>query len=259
MNALHIALLLAAGFAAGVVNAIAGGGSLISFPALVAAGLSTKAASVTNSICVAPGYAASVYGSRRDLTELAKSRGRGVILGLVPTTIVCAAAGSVLLLATPTKTFNFVVPFLVIGAAFVLAFQQRLRNLVGHPRDMSRRRRAVALHSAVGLCSVYGGYFNAALGVILIAGIGLVLDESLARVTALKNAVSMVIGVMTVLIYSLFGPVHWVDVALLAPATIAGGYLGARLAQRLPPRILRVVVVTLAFGVGVVLLVKAFA
>src|ERR1051326_7218224 len=117
MNALHIVLLLAAGFAAGGVNAIAGGGSLITFPALVASGLTAKAASVTNSPAGAPGYAASVYGSRGDLAELVKTRGRGVVLGLVPTTIVGAAAGSVLLLATPTETFNFVVPFLVIGAA----------------------------------------------------------------------------------------------------------------------------------------------
>ena len=147
----------------------------------------------------------------------------------------------------------------MIGAAVVLAFQQRLRNVVGHPRDMSPRRRTVTLHLLVGVGSVYGGYFGAALGVMLVAALGLILDESLKRINALKNAISALVGLITVLVFALFGPVDWVDVLLLAPATIVGGYVGARVARRLPPVILRVVIVTLAFVVGIILLVKAFA
>jgi uncharacterized membrane protein YfcA len=257
MSAAHVVLLLIAGFAAGTVNAVAGGGSLITFPALVWVGLSQKAANVTNSVSVSPGYVASVYGSRADLAALARSRGRRALAALLPTTIAGTAIGCALLLATPAAAFDWIVPFLVIGAACVLAFQQRLRGVVGHPRDMSTRRRSASLHAIVGLGSVYGGYFGAALGVMLVAGLGLVLDESLARVNALKNAVSTVVGLMTVVIFAVFGPVDWAYVALLTPATIAGGYLGARLARRLPPRILRIVIVTLGFAVGVVLLVKA--
>lgn len=258
MDVSHVALLLAAGLAAGSVNAVAGGGSLITFPALLSTGLGQVAANVTNSVAVSPGYLASVYGSRSDLADLANSRGRRTLLALLPTAVAGTAAGCALLLATPSAAFEVIVPFLVLAAAIVLAFQARLRELVGHPRQMSPRRRGIALHATVGLGAVYGGYFGAALGVMLVAGLGLVLDENLARINALKNAVSTVVGFGTVIAFALFGPVDWRSVAILVPATLAGGYLGARLARRLPPRVLRVVIVALGLIVGVVLLVKAF-
>lgn len=161
------------------------------------------------------------------------------------------------MLNTPRRVFDFVVPFLVIGAALTLAFQARLRGLVGHPRDVSPKRAAVMLHVAVFLCALYGGYFNAALGVLLVAGLALVLDETLARVSALKNLLSALIGVVTILVYSAFGPVNWAAVAVIAPATVVGGYLGARVARRLPAKVLRVVIVAFGSAVGVYLLVRA--
>jgi uncharacterized membrane protein YfcA len=254
----HVLLLLLAGLGAGTVNAIAGGGSLITFPALLAIGLPAKAANVTNSIAVFPGYAASVYGSRQDLRELADRRGRRALWALAPTTIVGTAVGCALLLATPQGAFDRIVPFLVIGAALVLAFQQRLRSLVGHPAGLSPRRRELSLHLMVGLGAVYGGYFGAALGVMLVAALGLVLDETLARVTALKNVVSALVGACTVLAFALFGPVNWATVAVLAPATMLGGYLGARLAQRLPAGVLRATIVAVGVLISVYLLVRAF-
>lgn len=258
MDLSRTVLLLLAGLAAGTVNAVAGGGSLITFPALLSTGLGQIAANVTNSVAVSPGYLSSVYGSRSDLADLARSRGRHVLVALLPTAVAGTAVGCALLLATPSSAFTVIVPFLVIGAALVLAFQTRLRDLVGHPRDMSPRRRTVALHTTVGFGAIYGGYFGAALGVMLVAGLGLVLDESLARISALKNAVSTVVGFGTVIAFAMFGPVRWLSVAILAPATIAGGYLGARLARRLPPGILRALIVALGLIVGVVLLIKAF-
>jgi uncharacterized membrane protein YfcA len=258
MTFAHVAFLLAAGLAAGAVNAIAGGGSLITFPALLSVGLAQKAANVTNSVSVFPGYVAAVYGSRTDLTDLARARGRRGLYALVPTAVLGTVVGCVLLLATPASAFQKIVPFLVLGAAAVLAFQQRLRDVVGHPHEMSPRRRAVSLHSMVGLGAVYGGYFGAALGVMLVAGLGLVLDESLARISALKNAISALVGFMTLVIFAVFGPVDWVDVAILTPATIVGGYLGARLARRLPPTVLRIIIVALGVAVGLVLLYQAF-
>jgi uncharacterized membrane protein YfcA len=139
----------------------------------------------------------------------------------------------------------------------VLAFQKRLSSVVGHPRDLSPRRRRVALHLTVGVGAIYGGYFGAALGVMLMAALGLVLDEPLARVNALKNAVSAVVGVGTVVAFAILGPVDWAAVAIVAPATLVGGYAGARLARRLPNRVLRAVIVTIGLAVGVVLLVRA--
>jgi uncharacterized protein len=255
----HVALLLVAGLAAGTVNAIAGGGSLITFPALIATGLGQVAANVTNSVAVSPGYVSSVYGTRSDLRDLAADRGRRALLALIPTAIVGTAIGCTLLLVTPASTFTVIVPFLVLGAAAVLAFQTRLRAIVGHPRTMSPRRATIALQVMVGVGAVYGGYFGAALGVMLVAGLGLVLDETLARISALKNAISAIVGLGTVVAFALFGPVDWVDVLILAPATIIGGYTGARLARRLPPVVLRATIVIVGTTVGIILLVKAFA
>jgi uncharacterized membrane protein YfcA len=257
MDIVDAVALLAAGLAAGTVNAVAGGGSLITFPTLVAIGLGPVPANVTNSVAVSPGYVASVVGSRQDLADLAAARGRGTLLVLIPTAVVGTALGCLLLLATPARAFEVVVPFLVLGATAVLAFQQRLRGLVGHPRDLSPRRRAVALHAMVGLGAVYGGYFGAALGVMLVAAIGLVLDEPLVRVSALKNAVSAVVGLGTVLAFALYGPVNWAAVAVVAPATLVGGYVGARLARRLPAPVLRTVIVVVGLAVSAILFVRA--
>jgi uncharacterized protein len=182
-------LLLVAGMAAGAVNAVAGGGSLITFPTLLAVGLPPISANVTNSVAVCPGYLASVVGSRAEL------RGQGRrLLRLAPTAVAGSAAGCALLLVTPARAFEIVVPFLVLGAAVALAFQERLRRLVGHPRELPPRRAAVTTHGVVFLGAVYGGYFGAALGVMLIAALALVLDETLARVGAAKNVISAVVG-----------------------------------------------------------------
>lgn len=256
MEIADLALLLAAGLAAGTVNAVAGGGSLVTFPALVAVGLPLLPANVTNSIAVSPGYVASVYGSRTDLAELADSRGRRMLLALLPTAVVGMAVGCAVLLLTPDRAFEVVVPFLVLGATAVLAFQGRLRRVVGHPRELSPRRRSVALHATVGLGAVYGGYFGAALGVLMVAGLGLVLDDTLARISSLKNAIAAVVGVGTVLVFAVFGPVDWLAVAVVAPASLIGGYTGARLARRLPARVLRAVIVMFGVAVSVALLLR---
>jgi uncharacterized membrane protein YfcA len=258
MDLSDVALLLAAGLGAGTVNAVAGGGSLVTFPTLVAVGLPPVAANVTNSIAVCPGYLASVYGSRTDLAALADQKGRGALLSLAPTAVAGAAAGCALLLATPSKAFELVVPFLVLGAAAVLAFQQRLRRVVGHPHDLPPRRRALALQAMVGLGAIYGGYFGAALGVMLVAALGLVLHQTLAQINALKNAISALVGLITVVAFAFFGPVDWIAVAILTPATMVGGYAGARLARRLPATLLRAIIVTFGAVVGVVLLVRAW-
>jgi uncharacterized membrane protein YfcA len=241
--------LLAGGLTAGTVNAIAGGGSLITFPLLVALGLPGVAANVSNALSVAPGYAASALAGRPDLI----GQGRRIVT-IVPTIVVGTLGGSALLLFTPHAVFDVVVPFLLLTAAAMMAFQDRLRALAGHPRDSSPRRTTVLVQLAVFLCGLYGGYFNAAMGLLLIAALSLVLDERLRRISALKNVFSAVVGATTVLTYSVFGPVNWAVVAVLAPATVVGGVVGARLARRLPAPVLRWTIVVFATIVAVVLL-----
>jgi hypothetical protein len=254
MDLTHVLLLIVAGFAAGGVNAIAGGGSLITFPSLIATGLPSVDANVTNSVSVFPGYVSSVFGSRADLV----GQGRRV-RRILPAAVVGSALGCGLLLVTPGRVFEIIVPFLVLGAAATLAFQERLRGLVGHPRHMSARRAAVTLQVVVFVGAIYGGYFGAALGVMYVAALALILDEPLKRINALKNTLSATVGFVTVIVFGLFGPVHWGAVLTLAPATIAGGYAGARLARRLPARVLKAIIVTFGTIVGLILLYKAIS
>jgi uncharacterized membrane protein YfcA len=250
----HLFLLVAAGLAAGAINALAGGGSLITFPALIATGLPSVEANVTNSVSVFPGYVSSVFGSRADL-----SGQRSRVLAIVPAAVVGSVAGCALLLLTPARAFEVIVPFLVLAAAATLAFQDRLRGLVGHPRAMSARRATVTLQAVVFFGAVYGGYFGAALGVMYVAALALILDEPLNRINALKNVLSATVGLVTVVVFALFAPVDWLAVAILAPAAMVGGYAGARLARRLPARVLRFLIVAFGTAIGLVLLYRAFA
>jgi len=254
MDFSHVLLLVVAGVAAGGVNAIAGGGSLISFPSLIATGLPSVTANVTNSVSVFPGYVSSVAGSRADLA----GQGRRV-RAILPVTAAGTAAGCVLLLATPGRVFEVIVPFLVLGAAATLAFQERLRGLVGQPRSMEPRRAAITLQVVAFTGAVYGGYFGAALGVMYVAALALILDEPLKRINALKNVLSATVGLVTLLVFALFADVHWASVAVLAPATVVGGYVGARVARRLPARVLKYLIVTFGTVIGLVLLYRAFA
>jgi uncharacterized membrane protein YfcA len=253
MDLSHVLLLVVAGLAAGAVNAIAGGGSLITFPSLIAVGLPTVAANVTNSVAVCPGYVSSVVGSRADLA----GQGRR-LRTIVPTGLAGSVVGCALLLLTPARAFEVVVPFLVLAAAATLAFQDRLRGLVGHPRALSPLRRTITLQVVVFVGAIYGGYFGAALGVMYVAALALVLDESLNRINALKNVLSAAVGLVTIIVFAIFGPVHWGAALTVAPATVVGGYVGARLARRLPARVLKIIIVSFGTAIGLVLLYRAF-
>ncbi|GGQ78906.1 sulfite exporter TauE/SafE family protein [Couchioplanes azureus] len=250
MDVGHVLLLVAAGVAAGVVNAVAGGGSLITFPSLLGIGLPSVEANVTNSVSVFPGYVSSVAGSRADLA----GQGRR-LFWILPTSVAGGAAGCALLLGTPARAFEVVVPFLVLAATATLAFQDRLRALVGRTGHGDRR---VALQVVVFVGAVYGGYFGAALGVMYVAALALVLDESLNRINALKNVLSACVGLVTVVVFAAFANIHWGAVLVVAPATVVGGYAGARLARRLPAPVLKGLIVTFGAVIGVVLLWRAF-
>ena len=250
---MHLLLLFLAGVAAGGVNAIAGGGSLITFPALIATGLPTVDANVTNSVSVFPGYVSSVAGSRADLA------GQGHrIRAVLPAVVLGSIGGCALLLLTPARAFEVIVPFLVLAAAAALAFQDRLRSLVGHPRTMSPRRATITLQTVIFIGAVYGGYFGAALGVMYVAALALILDEPLKRINALKNVLSATVGLITVIVFAIFAPVHWGAALILAPATVIGGYAGARIARVLPARVLRYLIVTFGTVIGLILLYRAF-
>jgi hypothetical protein len=245
---LELTFLLLAGLVSGAVNAVAGGGSLLVFPALLAVGFTPLAANVTNSVAQWPGYVGILAGARHELP------GQGRRVALTSSVAVFGSAlGCVLLLVLPGSVFDAVVPVLVLLASALLGLQQRLKRWIGPP-EPGRPDRVAVLLPGIFLAAVYGGYFGGALGVILIATLSLCAGDELRRLNATKAVLSLVIASVTVVIFALRAPVDWTAVALLAPTTLVGGYLGARLARRLPENVLRAAVVTLGLGVGIYLL-----
>lgn len=243
-----LVFLLVAGLLAGAVNAVAGGGSLLVFPALLGVGFPPLAANVTNSVAQWPGYAGLVLGARRELP----GQGRRIAV-----TAVAAALGSgvgcTLLLVLPGSVFDAVVPVLVILASLTMAVGPWLKRRIGDPAARGRDR-TPALLVAVFLAAVYGGYFGGALGVVLISTLSLFAHDELRRLNALKGVLSLVVATVTVVVFALGAPVDWLAVALLAPTTLVGGYVGALVARRMPEALLRWAVVLLGLAVGVALL-----
>lgn len=245
-------LIVAAGVAlvAGGVNSIAGGGSLILFPTLVALGLGPVAANVTNSMVQWPGYLGGVAGFR---AEYVGQRGRLLRFGVVA--ILGGAAGSVLLLTMPSEAFAVVVPVLVLLASLLLAVAPLLTKRLSMSEDGGSRRDPVWLYAVLFLATVYGGYFGGALGVILVGVLGVAIHR-LKLANALKSALSAVTATVTVVIFGLFGPVDWLVVAVAAPAALIGGFLGARIANRIPTVPLRVFIVTFGVATSVYLFLR---
>jgi uncharacterized membrane protein YfcA len=244
-----LAFLIVAGLVAGAVNAVAGGGSLLVFPALLAVGFPPLAANVTNSVAQWPGYLGIVAGAR---AELGGQRRRAVLTSTVA--VAGSAVGCVLLLVLPAAVFDAVVPALVLAASVLMALGPWIRRRIGAPEPGSPDRMAILL-PAVFLAAVYGGYFGGALGVILIATLSLLANDSLVRLNGLKGLLSLVIATVTVVVFALRAPVDWLAVALLAPSTLVGGFVGIRVARRLGETVLRWCVVALGFAVGIWLLV----
>ena len=240
---LEALLLAAAGFAAGAVNAVAGGGSLISFPALLGAGYASVTANVTNAVAVLPGYLGGSVAYRR---ELEGQRPR--VVALAATTAAGSLLGAWLLIVSPASVFEAIVPFLILGSCALLAAQPALSRVIA-PVAAGGDHRSLRLHAGAFAASIYGGYFGAGLGILLLAVLGLVLHDSLQRLNALKGLLSLVIGLAAVAYFAVFGPVAWGPAALMAVTSLLGGQAGVAVARRLKPGPLRALIV--AFGVGV--------
>lgn len=235
-------LLAGAGFLAGAINAAAGGGSLISFPALIAVGLPSLTANVTNNVAVAPGYVGGAVGYRH---ELHGQRQRIVPLAIAST--VGSFIGVGLLLVSSQRAFEIVVPFLVLLACGLIAAQPLVARWMGKRSD-ARGRPGVGALIGQTLVAAYGGYFSAALGVAILALLGVFFEDTLQRLNALKAFLQLLIGVVSALGFVLLAEVDWIAVAIIAPASVVGGEIGARLAQRVSDRVLRWGIV--AYGVA---------
>lgn len=236
-----VLLLAVAGVVAGAINAAAGGGSLITFPALIAVGLPPLIANVTNNVAVFPGYVTGALGYREGLG--------GQDRRIVPLALVSAVGGLLgvgLVLVSSEAAFEGIVPFLVLAACALLAAQPFLGRFMGK-RSGLREKPGFASLAGQTIVAVYGGYFSAALGVAVLALLGLVFEDTLQRLNALKALLQLVIGGAAALGFALLAPVDWTAVAIIGTASLIGGQLGARLAQRVNDRVLRGGIV--AYGV----------
>ncbi|MGH3718513.1 MAG: sulfite exporter TauE/SafE family protein [Pseudonocardiaceae bacterium] len=250
MPATHIVLLVVMGVVSGAVNALAGGGSLLLFPALLAVGFPPLAANVTNSVIQCSGSAGLALGSREEL------RGqRGRVRSTTGVAMAGSLVGSLLLLVLPAEVFDAVVPALVALASVLLGVQPWLARRIGEPAPDAPDRRAVLLPT-VFLAAIYGGYFGGALGVILIAVLALTTREDLRRLNAVKGVLSLIINVVGAVVFAIGAPVDWLVVALLAPVNLLGGFLGAKLAGRLPAPVLRAGVVVVGLAVSIYLFAR---
>jgi uncharacterized membrane protein YfcA len=244
-----VALLLGAGAGAGAINAIAGGGSLVSFPALLATGLPSVTANVTNAIAVLPGYVGGTVAYRDWLRD---ERRRSQTLGLA--SALGSATGAVILLVSPESVFDAIVPFLILLACALLAAQQRIRHLVVRGDHHTPRPRA--LHVSTYLAAIYGGYFGAGLGIALLALLGLMLADDLQTLNALKGLLSLVIAAIAGIFFIVAAPVDWPSALCVGVASLVGGVAGARIAQRIPDGPLRTIVVVYGVIVAIVLLIR---
>ena len=245
----HAALLAAAGVIGGAVNAVAGGGSLLTFPALLAVGLDPLAANVTNTVGLLPGYLGGMAAYR---TELTGQRQRVVELG--GAVLVGAALGAALLLLTPATTFSAVAPYLVLTACALLALQPRMNAALRRRDGGVVRERRWLLRGSVLLGGIYASYFGAAVGVLLLAVMGVLLNDTLQRINAVKTALSTLSTLLGATIYLLLAPVHLPEAGVLMVSSLLGGRVGGGLARRLPDRVLRGLVLVVGVGVAVRLL-----
>jgi uncharacterized protein len=253
MDILTAVALAAAAFAAGAINSVAGGGSLVSFPALVAAGYASKSANVTNTVALWPGYIGGSYGYRGELR-----RQRARIAALAIPSVAGALAGSVILLGTPAHTFEAVVPFLILFACAVMAFQDRLAQFAARHRLNSRGEDHIPLplHVATFALAIYGAYFGAGLGILTLAALSILLPDDIQHSNALKGLLSALINAVAMAYFVLFGPVRWLPMAIMALGALAGGYLGVGVARRLGKHWLRLAVISYGFLVAGVMFVR---
>ncbi len=248
------AIILLAGVLAGAINAIAGGGTLISFPALVWIGRDPILANATNAVAMWPGSLAGAYGFRR---ELATTR-RWLLLLIIPS-LAGGAVGAWLLLRTPTSTFERIVPFLILGATLLLAAQEMITKRLGvlaQAQESPTPGWVTFVFVFQLLVGLYGGYFGAGMGILMLAALGLIGLSDIHQMNGLKNVLAVGINGIAAVYFAVSGAVNWRDALILTIGSVAGALLGARLAKKLGRGFVRRFVVGVGIVMTVALLVK---
>jgi uncharacterized membrane protein YfcA len=250
---LELLIVAVGSVAGGMVNALAGGGTLITFPLLVAVGIPAVAANVTNTVALSPGYLGGTLAQRKDL----QGQKRRLML-LLPASVIGGIIGGVLLLNTGERLFRSLVPFLILFASILLAVAEPMRAWIlkraGQKSSPSNLENWSVL--PVGLASIYGGYFGAGLSVIVLAALSLFIDDNLTRLNALKQFVALCVNIAAAIFFVFSGQVVWIAALVMAFGALLGGVLGGRLASRVKPNSLRRLVVAIGVIVSIIYFVR---
>lgn len=252
MELVQMAVIFLGGLGAGFVNALAGGGTLISFPALLFAGIPPVSANVTSIVALLSGYFGAMGAQKDDLI------GQGNrLLWFIPMSILGGCAGGFLLMSMGEHDFRTLVPYLIVAAAGVLGFQTPIKAWLSkvHPHRESVLRERVFASVALFGAAIYGGFFGAGVSVIVLAVLGITQTDSLNRLNALKHAIGLATNLSAAAFFVFNAPVVWSAVFLCGSGAVLGGWLGGKLAHRIDARKLRMVVVVMAVSSAVVLLV----
>lgn len=248
MSAWEALAVFVAGIWAGTINTVVGSGTLVSFPVLLAVGLPPVTANVSNTLGLVPGSVTGAIGYRREL------RGqRTLLVNLGLACVLGGTTGALLLLTLPSSAFTTIVPVLIVVALVLVVVQPRLaKRLSARYEGEERLTVTPLLWLLVLFTGVYGGYFGAAQGIILLAIMGVLLDESLQRINAAKNVLAAMVNGVAAIIFMASARIDWTAVALVGSGAIVGGVIGARVGRRLSPAVLRVIIVV----VGVAAIAK---
>ncbi|SNR93587.1 hypothetical protein SAMN06265360_13711 [Haloechinothrix alba] len=233
-------VIVLAGTWAGTINTVVGSGTLITFPVLVALGYPPVTATTSNAIGLAPGAISGSVGYRR---ELAGQRDR--VLRFALFSVIGAGVGTALLLSLPEKAFETIVPWLIGLAVVLVLIQPKVSAWVLRTSSGDAPRGGLLILPLVFVIGIYGGYFTAAQGVLLMGVLGILVRDSLQRLNALKNVLAAAVNVVAGTVYAFLAPVSWPVIALLAISSTLGGLLGAKIGRRLPPRVLRATIIVI--------------
>lgn len=253
MSYINELLIFLAALAAGFINAIAGGGTLLTFPVLLAIGIPPVAANVTNTVALVPGTIGGMWAQRGDFRSQ-----YGRLLKLLPVAIAGGIAGGLLILNTSEDAFKSIIPYLILMATMLLAAQVHIKNWVtkrlGHAH--AEKHNPVLVMGTIFLAAIYGGYFGAGLGVILMAVLGMVMDDTLTRLNFLKQALGFVINLAAAIYFAFSGEVNWWVAFVMIFGSILGGWIGGKLAGGIKPELLRWIVVSAGLIAAVIYFIK---
>jgi uncharacterized membrane protein YfcA len=249
MSLFHVVAIFAAGVVAGTINTVVGSGTLFTFPVLLAFGYAPVVANVSNTVGLVPGSASGAVGYRRELG--------GQVARIVPlalASLLGGITGAVLLLSLPASAFKAIVPVFIALALVLIVIQPRLSRMLNAHRPRPRERAGPLATVAVFASGVYGGYFGAAQGILLLAILGLALEEELQRINAVKVVLAGLVNLVAGIVFVCVAHIAWLPTVLIAAGSILGGVLGAHGGRRLAPRVLRGLIVVVGIAAIVHLL-----